>query len=186
MASYKFMYGDRANQTRIQEWIVAKISATVRKNTGWSTRISRTALERLEGINISEIDFSPNRFVIYSTDVNASVAFHLNQTTGNISVSFSDSYRGKGGSPWWCLATHRPASRTCASIATADAPYDISILEYLRQNVLVQTGPSRRVTARRSGSHSGSSNSNRANRSRRETAAPRRGNTNASRRRSRS
>ena len=184
------MYGNRENEIRIQEWIVAKIDATYRKNRT-STRVSRVALERLEDVNVSEFDILPNRFVIYSTGVDASVAFDLNQTTGAIRVSFSDSYGGKGGSPWWCMAIDRPASRTCTALATADAPYDISILEYVRQNLLVQTGPvramTRRVSVRRSGSRSGSgSGSSNSNRSRRETAATRRGSANASRRRSRS
>jgi hypothetical protein len=165
MPHYQFMYGDRENETRIQKWIVAKIDATIRKNTGWSSKISRTALERLQDLNISEFDIYPNRFVIYSTGVDAMVAFDLNQTTGTISVSFSDSYGGKGGNPWWCLAIQRPESRTCSKIATADAPYDISILEYIRDNILVQTGPTRGMTRRPrsgsrsvSGSRSGSSN----------------------------
>ena len=175
------MYGDRANQSRIQEWIESKIDATYRKNM--DGRVSR-----LEDMSISQVDMYPNRFVIYSTNVDASVTFDLNRMTGAISVSFSDKYGGKGGSPWWCLAVTRSASRTCSTLATADAPYDISILEYLRQNVLVQTGPTRAMT-RRVSSRSGSgsrSGSNRSTRSRRETAATHRGNTNASRRRSRS
>jgi len=167
MPHYQFMYGDRANETRIQKWIVAKIYATIRKNTGWSSKISRTDLERLQDLNISEFDIYPNRFVIYSTGVDAMVAFDLNQTTGHIGVTFSDSYGGKGGNPWWCLAIQRPESRTCSKIATADAPYDISILEYIQQNILVQTGPVRGMTRRSgsrsrsgsvSGSRSGSSN----------------------------
>jgi hypothetical protein len=187
------MYGNRENEIRIQKWIVAKIDATIRKNTGWSSKISRTALERLQDLNISEFDIYPNRFVIYSTDVDAAVAFNLNQTTGAIHVTFSDSYGGKAGEPWWCLAINRPGSRACTATATADAPYDISILDYVRQNLLVQTGPvramTRRVTMRRSSSRSGSrsgSRSSNSNRSRRETAATRRGSANASRRRSRS
>ena len=190
MPHYQFMYGNRENETRIQQWIVAKIDATYRKNRGG--RVSRTALERLQDLNVSEFDIFPNRFVIYSTGVDAYVAFHLNQTTGHISVSFSDSYGGKAGEPWWCLAVDRPDSRTCTALVTADAPYDISILEYIRQNLVVQTGPvramSRRVTVRRSNSSPRSSNSNRSSsstRRRRETAAIRRG-SNASRRRSRS
>lgn len=160
------MYGDRANETRIQQWIVGKIDATYRKNRG-----SRAALERLQDLNISEFDIYPNRFVIYSTDVDASVAFNLNQATGHISVSFSNSYGGKGGEPWWCLAVRRPESRTCSALVPADAPYDISILEYIQQNILVQTGPARGVSRRVrsgpgsrsgsrsvSGSRSGSSN----------------------------
>ena len=170
MPHYQFMYGDRANETRVQQWIVGKIDATYRKNSG--RRVSRTALERLHDLNVSEFDIFPNRFVIYSTGVDAMVAFDLNQATGAIRVSFSDSYGGKGGNPWWCLAIHRPESRTCSALVPADAPYDISILEYIRQNILVQTGPvrgvSRRVTARsgsQSGSRSGSSSSGSSNRS---------------------
>jgi hypothetical protein len=165
MPHYQFMYGDRENETRIQQWIVAKIDATYRKNRG--SRVSRTALERLQDLNVSEFDVEPNRFVIYSTGVDAMVAFDLNQTTGAIRVSFSDSYGGKGGNPWWCLAVSRPESRTCAALVTADAPYDLSILEYIQQNLVVQTGPargvSRRVTVRSgSGSRSGSRSSSRS------------------------
>ncbi len=121
-----------------------------------------------DGLNVSEFDMESNRFVIYSTGVDALVAFDLNQTTGTISVSFSDSYGGKGGNPWWCLAVRRPESQTCTALATADAPYDISILEYIQQNLVVQTGPVRAMTRRphpRSGSRSGSS-SNRSTRRR--------------------
>ena len=170
MPHYQFMYGDRENETRIQKWIVAKIDATYRKNRG--SRVSRTALERLQDLNVSEFDVEPNRFVIYSTGVDAMVAFDLTPTTGAIRVSFSDSYGGKGGNPWWCLAVSRPESLTCAALVTADAPYDISILEYIQQNLVVQTGPVRAMTRRprshsRSGSRSGSgSSSNRSTRRR--------------------
>jgi hypothetical protein len=167
MPRYQFMYGDRVNQ--IMEWIQNKVSNTYHKNM--RRRVSQTILGRLHDINISEVDTEPNRFVIYSTDVDAAVAFNLNQTTGNIRVEFSDSYGGKGGNPWWCLAVRRPESRTCAALVTADAPYDISILEYVRQNLLVQTGPVRTMTRRirsGSGSHSrsGSGSSNRSTRRR--------------------
>lgn len=164
MPHYQFMYGNRENEIRIQKWITAKIDATHRKNRGG--RVSRTVLERLEDLNISDFDIYPNRFVIYSTDVDASVAFNLNPATGHISVSFSDSYGGKAGEPWWCLAVDRPESRTCTALVTADAPYDISILEYIRRNLVVQTGPvramRRRVTVRRPNSSPRSSNSNRS------------------------
>lgn len=164
MPHYKFMYGDKENEIRLYNWINAKISATVRKNRG-SNIIDRTAIERLEDLNVSEFDTEPDRFVIYSTGVDAMVAFDLNQSTGTISVSFSDSYGGKGGNPWWCLAIRRPESRTCSKIATADAPYDISILEYIRDNILVQTGPTRRPRSR-SGSRSGSRSTRRRSKNR--------------------
>jgi hypothetical protein len=182
------MYGDENNIYKLKKWIEDKIDATWRNNRR-SSALSVRDREALEFLSAREMDLLPNQFVIYSTGVEASVYFNLNKATGKITVSFhSETFGSKGGNPWWCLATPRPDSSTCAKIATADAPYDISILEYLQQNVVVQTGPtratSRRPTRRSSSSsrYTISSNSNRS--SRRETAAIRRG-SNASRRRSR-
>lgn len=165
MPHYQFMYGDRENEIRIHNWIESKIHATIRRNMR-STTIDRTVFERLDDLNVSEFDMEPNRFVIYSTGVDALVAFDLNQTTGTISVSFSDSYGGKGGNPWWCLAIRRPESRTCGKVATADAPYDISILEYIQQNLVVQTGPVRAMTRRPHPRSRSGSSSNRSTRRR--------------------
>jgi hypothetical protein len=155
---YKFLYGDEANVTRIMDWIQHKVDATM-ANRG------------TQGLNPREMDMRPGHFAIYSRDVEASVHFALNKTTGEITVSFmSEAYGTKGGNPWWCLAVPRAGSRTCSKITTADAPYDISILEYLQQNILVRTSPmrttSRRKTVRSgSGSGSGSGSSRRKSRS---------------------
>ena len=154
--AYKFLYGDESNITRIMQWIEHKIDATVAKNRG-------VVSHALEGLNPRETDMHPAHFAIYSRDVEASVHFALDKATGEITVSFeSEAYGKKGGNPWWCLA----GPRTCSKIATADSPYDISILEYIQHNILVRTSPTRmtrrRLTGRSrsgSGSRSGSSSS---------------------------
>jgi len=167
MSNYQFMYGDSANQTRIEKWIDDKISATVRKNIG--RKEARTTLERMQDLHAREVLMKPDLFEIACRDPAASVGFNLNQTTGEITVEFFG-FGGKGGNPWWCLAKPQDHdSKTCSPLAVADAPYNISILEYIQRNLLVQTGPARgtrrRASVRRPNSSPRSSNSNRSTRS---------------------
>jgi len=162
MPHYKFMYGGEDNIYKFQKWIDDKIDATWRNNRG-SSKLRVRDKEALQFLSAREMDLEPDLIVIYSTGVEASVYFKLNQTTGEITVSFeSETFSSHGGNPWWCLATPRVSSKTCAKIATADAPFDISILEYIRQNILVHTGPiratSRRQTRRSSSTRRKSNN----------------------------
>jgi len=165
---YTFLYGGEANIDRIMRWIGEKIDATVAKNRGVNSR----AIHALEDLNLRDTDMYPDYFSLYSTDVEASVHFNLDKATGEITVSFdSEMFGTKGGNPWWCLAVPRPDSRTCSKIATADAPYNISILEYIQQNILVRTSPmrtktktNRRKTIRSGSSGSGSSGSSSSSR----------------------
>ena len=170
MPHYQFMYGDTANQTRIEKWIDDKISATVRKNIGLPrTKEARTTLERMQDLHAREMLMKPDVFEIACREPAAAVGFNLNQTTGEITVEFFG-FGEKGGNPWWCLAKPQDAdSKTCSPLAVADAPYNISILEYIQRNLLVQTGPTRgtrrRVSVRWPTSSPRSSNSNRSTRS---------------------
>jgi len=171
MPHYQFMYGDSANQTRIQKWIDNKISATVSKNIGRvpRTKEARTTLERMQDLHSREMLMKPDVFEIACREPAAAVGFNLNQTTGEITVEFFG-FGEKGGNPWWCLAKPQDAdSKTCSPLALADAPYNITILEYIQRNLLVQTGPTRgtrrRVSVRGPNSSPRSSNSNRSTRS---------------------
>jgi len=129
---YEFVY----DADTLMDWIQNKLDATWKKNQT-NEKLRPSLRDALSGLSPRETDMMPLFFAVYSRDVEAHVMFHLNPITGEITVQFaSETYGNKGGNPWWCLAKPSVDSATCNTIVTADAPYDISIMEYLQTHVV--------------------------------------------------
>ena len=139
MANYEFHYEEDGEP--LQTWIQEKVYATQRLNR---TKAQTGRLEAFGGLEPREVDMEPTLFSIYSRDVEASVYFRLNSSTGEIRVSYeSEEFGNKGGNPWWCLAEPRNAESTVCgerpgkiSMLPRSDPHGLSILEHLQANVL--------------------------------------------------
>jgi hypothetical protein len=136
MANYEFHYANDGYD--LLEWIHTKIQKIYSVNR---TKVG-SKFKALEGLEAREFDLHPRQIGLYSRDVEASVYFRLDQTTGDIKVFYvSESYGKKGGNPWWCIAESRPDSSVCGegsnkiSMLPADDPHSPSIVEYLLANV---------------------------------------------------
>ena len=134
--NYEFHYEHDGEDLML--WIQEKVDKIHKLNRG---KVGGK-FEALEGLEPREVDMNPRQFAVYSRDVEASVHFRLNPTTGDIAVSYeSESFGNKGGNPWWCIAETRPESSVCGegpkkiSMLPAEDPHSPSIVEYLEANI---------------------------------------------------
>ena len=134
--NYEFHYVNDGEDLML--WIQEKVDKIHKLNRG---KVG-AQFKALEGLEPRETDMYPRQFAVYSRDVEASVYFRLNPSTGDISVLYrSESFGNKGGNPWWCIAETRPDSSVCGegpkkiSMLPAEDPHSPSIVEYLLANV---------------------------------------------------